>query len=199
MSPSLAFPLHFGKIRVWELSWSFDWNDRSQCNMVSWPEFWPQGLNYWIQILTLPLTGLMILYLPWILEWNNIIASLSQGCFWVSYEGLWGQSLLSAWSTISYHSCQLTLPLPRALMKRYWVPWTFSRLFFFPFPLQNTLPSPVWFVKPYLCQFYWLRMLSAFCQTSERLRRLCVTMPTGICSIFSWTLSQSSLSRPRKG
>lgn len=25
---------------------------------------------------------------------------------------------------------------------------------FFPFPLQKTLPSPVWFVKPYLYQSF---------------------------------------------
>ena len=167
--------------------------------MVSCPEFWPQGHNYWIQILTLPLTGLMILYFPWILEWNNIIASLSQGCFWVSYEGLCGQSLYKheVLHSTGYHSCQLTLPFPRALMKRYWVPWTSSRLFSLfhykrPSQVLSDLLSHtsarVLLVKDALG-------LPPDFRATEK--AVCYHANWNLLHSF-WTLSRSSLSCPRK-
>lgn len=97
-----------------------------------------------------------ILYLLWILfpvyrmVWYN---HLYQDCFWVSYKGLCGKTLFQceALHSIHYHSWQPTLPSSQGIDGKVLSTLDIFQAFF-PFPLQNTLPGPVWFIKSYLCQ-----------------------------------------------
>lgn len=132
LSP-LAFPVPFGKIRVWEPSLPFNWNENSVWHDVA-SRMWASGS----ELLVLTLSGLRTWSDPHFTasfslctEWNNNHLS-SRDCLWVLSERL---GKVSLWSLVL-----------RVLMKNLKRdPRTSSS---FPFPTTQYLPSPVWPAKP---------------------------------------------------